>query len=510
MKTIAMYLPQFHRIPENDEWWGEGFTEWTAVKSAKKLFPEHRQPRVPIENYYYNLLDRSTMEWQASLANDYGVEGFCFYHYYFSDGKKILEKPAENLLDWKNLPMNFCFCWANETWARTWSGINPAGMNTWAEVFEKEYQSAETSGILLQQKYGREYEWKAHFDYLLPFFKDERYIKSEDGRPLFLIYKPLDIACLADMIEYWGKLAHENGIKRVYVVGVNVFWNITGLDAILISGPNAYLHSSPSIVVNNVRTFSYEDIWKTAISMPEVKNCKTYFGGFQNYDDTPRRGERGTVLTGADAGIFKKYLCKIAQKNIDAGNELLFINAWNEWGEGMYLEPDTVNGYEFLQAIKTVMSKMDDKRIKEEVVGVNELETMNALEYGEVFIQRDKFLAYYQLFDYWMLLKERGVCLSTYLLEKKFHTIAVYGLGSMGRHFLIDIQDTDIEVRYVMDQNRYLRYKELEFKCMDDNLPPVDALIVTPTFYFDDIKEQLLTKISCPIISLEEIIKESV
>ena len=121
IKTIAMYLPQFHETPENNKWWGEGFTEWTAVTKAEKLFEGHNQPREPLSNNYYNLLDRKAMEQQAGLAKQYGLDGFCFYHYYFKNGKKVLERPAENLLKWKELDMPFCFCWANEGWARTWS-----------------------------------------------------------------------------------------------------------------------------------------------------------------------------------------------------------------------------------------------------------------------------------------------------------------------------------------------------------------------------------------------------
>ena len=144
MKTIAMYLPQFHRVKENDAWWGEGYTEWTAVKNAKPLFEGHNQPRVPLHENYYNLLEKSTMEEQAELAQQYGVDGFCFYHYYFKDGRKILEKPAENLLNWTDIKLPFCFCWANETWARTWSNVG--NKNSWNEQLEVKGSKSE-SGV---------------------------------------------------------------------------------------------------------------------------------------------------------------------------------------------------------------------------------------------------------------------------------------------------------------------------------------------------------------------------
>ena len=174
MKILAKYLPQFHRTRENDAWWGEGFTEWTAVKKAAPLFEGHDQPRVPKDENYYDLLQKETMLWQASLMEKYGIDGMCIYHYWFKDGRQVLEKPAENLLRWKEVPMPFCFCWANETWARSWSKIQ--NKNHWSDIYEQK-KSNGSSGILLDQKYGREPEWKAHFEYLLPFFRDERYIK---------------------------------------------------------------------------------------------------------------------------------------------------------------------------------------------------------------------------------------------------------------------------------------------------------------------------------------------
>lgn len=160
---------------------GEGFTEWTTVRGAASLFEGHKQPIKPLNNHYYNLLEKETMEWQTALMKKYGIDGQCFYHYYFKDGRQILEKPAENLLKWKDIDMPFCFCWANQTWARTWSNIRG---NSWADKFEKKGNAGD-DGILIEQHYGREKEWKAHFEYLLPFFQDERYIKL-NGSPVFI------------------------------------------------------------------------------------------------------------------------------------------------------------------------------------------------------------------------------------------------------------------------------------------------------------------------------------
>lgn len=195
-KVIPFYLPQFHTIPENDEWWGKGFTEWTNVKSAKAYRKDQSQPRIPLNNNYYDLSKIETLKWQANLARKYGIYGFCFYHYWFN-GKLLLEKPSQNLLANKDIELRFCFSWANEPWARTWDGKNRE--------------------VLMPQEYGGENEWKKHFEYLLPFFKDNRYIRV-NGKPMFLIYKSASIAKCEDMMLYWQKLAKDAGLTGIHFV----------------------------------------------------------------------------------------------------------------------------------------------------------------------------------------------------------------------------------------------------------------------------------------------------
>lgn len=186
-------MPQFHNIPENDEWWGDGFTEWTNVKKAKPLYEGHMQPRVPLGGNYYNLLDDNVKIWQADLAKKYGVYGFCYYHYWFN-GKMLLEKPMEQMLANKEVDIPFCICWANEPWTKAWVG--------------------DERKLLIAQEYGQEEEWKQHFMYLLPFFKDERYI-TKNGKPLFVFYRPDIVPCMKEMIETWDKLAKENGLSGI-------------------------------------------------------------------------------------------------------------------------------------------------------------------------------------------------------------------------------------------------------------------------------------------------------
>ena len=185
MRVIAMYLPQFHRVKENDEWWGEGFTDWDAAKNAKPLYERHYQPHIPLNKNYYDLLKKETLQWQADLMKKYGIDGMCFYHYWFKEGKRILEKPAEILLENKDIDMPFCFCWANESWAKTWKAI--PGANIWT-IDETKNEGDDTKPVfLLEQEYGGCREWEEHFMYLLPFFRDKRYVRI-NNRPVFQFY----------------------------------------------------------------------------------------------------------------------------------------------------------------------------------------------------------------------------------------------------------------------------------------------------------------------------------
>ena len=211
VRTIALYLPQFHEIPENNEWWGHGFTEWVNVKKAVPLFEGHQQPRIPLDNNYYDLSDVNVMRWQTELAKKYGIYGFCFYHYWFN-GKKLLEKPVDNYLEAKDIDFPFCICWANEHWTNKWA--------------------TENDRVLIEQKYGGREQWKEHFDYLLPFFKDSRYI-YQDGKPLFVLYRPELVTRRREMLEYWNQLALENGKTSTYtaenavVDGDALVWTVT-------------------------------------------------------------------------------------------------------------------------------------------------------------------------------------------------------------------------------------------------------------------------------------------
>lgn len=503
VKTIAMYLPQFHRTPENDEWWGEGYTEWTAVKTAESLFEGHTQPRTPLNNNYYNLLDKESLLWQADLADKYHVDGFCFYHYYFKDGRKILEKPAENLLEWKDVNMKYCFCWANETWARTWNRFG--GTNSWSDRFERGEQNDDL-GILLEQQYGREEEWREHFEYLLPFFKDPRYIRNENGNPIFLIHRPTDITCIDEMIEYWKLLAKENNIEPPFIIGSNVKYKMSGLDAILINGPASYFDNCKKEKKNNVTIYDYEEVWKNAISKQPINGITTYFGAFQNYDDTPRRGKKGTILMNPSPEIFKKYFLQLVKKNQEIGNEFLFINAWNEWGEGMYLEPDENNQYDYLEALSKSM--LETENDVENNFSKQDNNNLIQIEYLEREVE--KFKANYFLLDKWMFLREKNKNVSEYIKLKGYGRIAIYGFSAIGKHLYVELQGKGIDIKYILDQDKTIKFENVEIADIKEIKDDIDAIIVTAVFYYDEIRKNLCSKVNCPIISLEEIIRDMI
>ena len=271
MKKFAYYLPQYHTIPENDEWWGKGFTEWTNVKKAKPLFRGHQQPVHPLDGNYYILDNPNVLKWQAQLALKYGIDGMIFYHYYFC-GKKLLEKPAEILLNNTDIPMHFFFCWANHDWYRSWEG---------------------SKALLMQQKYGGIEEWENHFQYLLPFFKDERYEKK-DNKPIFMLYK-CEFNEKYEMISYFNKRCIESGFDGISVI--ETFNHDAGerkdtFDTLLsgfmnkVSSSTDYIHlRQPTEVLNWYRTlpeYSFSRIWNKLGRISRVFG--THF--IEKYDGT--------------------------------------------------------------------------------------------------------------------------------------------------------------------------------------------------------------------------------
>ncbi|GER70384.1 glycosyl transferase [Weizmannia acidilactici] len=361
MKIIAFYLPQFHSIPENDKWWGKGFTEWTNTKKALPLYRGHSQPKEPLNDNYYNLLNDDVKKWQIELAKEYGIYGFCYYHYWFN-GKKVLEKPLEQVLNNSSLDLPFCISWANEPWTRSWDG--------------------KTNEILLAQDYGDKKDWYNHFQYLLQFFKDQRYIKI-DNQPLLVIYKVESIPNHKMLFEYWINLARKNGFKGLYIAETlnglqkNSVSNLS--NAIIQFEPNFTIHHDRPLIdkiknkIKNItlipskgsfiyKTMDYDITWKRILKRKINLNDKDVFlGGFVDWDNTARKGKNALVFHGGSPEKFKKYLkLQIKNAKLKYNSDFIFINAWNEWAEGTYLEPDKKYGNSYLKAVKEALEESEN------------------------------------------------------------------------------------------------------------------------------------------------------
>ncbi len=352
VSLIALYLPQFHEVEENSLWWGEGFTDWVSVKNAKPYFPGHKQPRIPYKSEYYNLLEKRVMERQVKMAQKAGITGFCFYHYWFN-GRKILEKPIENYLNWTDLSEKFCLSWANEPWIRTWSNVDG---NDWNPLGDQ-LNVKNGHSVLIEQEYGKQEQWKEHFDYLLPFFRDNRYIKI-DGKPLFVIYRPDIIPCLNHMVRYWRRLARECGFKGLYVLVTNPLAEYENIaDGILLYEPGYTIHhelQKKQMTSTEVpQRIKYSEIWRKILLRRKKARQPIFLGAFTGYDDSPRRGKDSIVVIGSTPEKFALCLRLLLQKiRGKRYGKYIFLMAWNEWGEGAYLEPDEENGYAYLKACR--------------------------------------------------------------------------------------------------------------------------------------------------------------
>lgn len=356
MKEIyALYLPQYHEIPENNEWWGQGYTEWNAVKAARPFFKGHQQPKEPLNDRYYDLSDETgaTIQWQAEIAKKYGIDGFAIYHYWFKDGKKLLEKPMKILLNHTEIDIGYFVCWANEPWKRTW------------------YQN--NGSVLMPQEYGGEEEWVEHYNYLTQFFTDIRY-KKIDNRPVVAIYNTAGIDDLKGMIDTWNRLAREDGFDGIYVLGAMTAYvqeKRTGvLDGQYMFEPAYTLRYQYSTfkkikrginraagTIHNLffqkkKIRDRENIIDLYSSIQKPTDCvapDVYAGLCPGWDNTPRKQDGGCIFKHSSPERFGKKLQELIGS--DEFGDMIIINAWNEWGEGAYLEPDTENGYSYLEAV---------------------------------------------------------------------------------------------------------------------------------------------------------------
>jgi hypothetical protein len=356
-RVFAFYLPQYHPIPENDAWWGKGFTEWTNVGKAKALFKGHYQPRVPADLGYYDLRVAETRKAQADLAREYGVEGFIYWHYWFGNGKRLIERPFNEVLHSGEPDFPFCLAWANETWKGFAHGMT-------------------NRNVLIEQLYPGVEDYTAHFYEVLPAFKDKRYI-TINGRPMFMIYKPVGEPEVNVFMETWQKLAKENGLEKIYFVGHCIDSKCTVKEAL----DNGFDAANSTRLFNytmNHRTFwqkVYNRLNKIIRNVPLAYPYKTASKYFINpkedamenvfpsiipgWDHTARSGREGLVLTNATPKHFEKHVKQVVAI-VDAKkpeNKIIFLKSWNEWAEGNYMEPDLRWGKKYLEAFKKQIIK---------------------------------------------------------------------------------------------------------------------------------------------------------
>lgn len=356
VRIIALYLPQFHPIPENDAWWGKGFTEWTNVAKARPLFRGHYQPHLPADLGFYDLRLSETREAQAALARAYGIHGFSYYHYWFS-GKRLLNRPLDEVLSSGRPDFPFCLCWANENWTRKWDGYD--------------------SELLIRQEYSSADD-EAHVEHLLPIFRDPRYIRI-DGRPLFLIYRSEMLPDSAKTAELWRRAAQRAGFPDLFLARVESFQ--TGIDPTTV-GFDASVEFAPDKGVARLasrggrrrflsllrrvlsrlgvtirpaeehRIYSYDSLAAGMLAKPKVPyrrfRCVT-----PGWDNAARRQRGATIFLDSTPRVYEGWLRALVQETMkthDGDERILFINAWNEWAEGNHLEPDQRWGLAYLES----------------------------------------------------------------------------------------------------------------------------------------------------------------
>jgi len=353
-RAIAFYLPQYHPIPENDEWWGKDFTEWTNVRKAVPLFRRHLQPKQPGELGYYDLRDESARIAQTDLARSAGIEGFCYWHYWFA-GERLLERPFAEVLASGKPDFPFCMGWANESWAGVWHG-NP-------------------DQILKLQTYPGPVDEQRHFDMLEPAFHDPRYLQI-DGKPIFYVYKPASIPECRKFVDHWQNLAIKSGLKGVYFIGEDLHldsnpwdYSANGFDAISANSPGtAFLRLAkkrfqlryllPRLrhkFQNHPVLHKYNDFIEHNKVHPNHDDF--YPSVVPNWDNSPRVGRNGFILSGSTPALFKQQLQYAAQQvsHRPEDHRVVFVKSWNEWAEGNYLEPDQESGHAYMQACKDVL-----------------------------------------------------------------------------------------------------------------------------------------------------------
>ena len=378
VRLLAFYFPQFHAIPENDEWWGKGFTDWVNVKRARPQFRGHDQPRVPLGGRYYDQSRKDTIAWQIDLAKRHGVHGFCHYHYWF-DGKQLLDTPTNIVMESPELDFPFCLAWANETWSRRWDGRD--------------------HHILQEQTHRPDKAlWQRHFDYLFRAWSDPRAV-TVDGKPVFLVYRAHRILQIGDMFDFWREAAHRRGLPGIYLVSMKQYEFpipevLTHFDATMQFQPFEAIYSPdyegkvletsklvaalrllPERVQDLLRTiryrlmsgltfYDYDLVWKQILKEEREGGIPAFPGAFVDWDNTARYVKRARIFKGASPERFEHWFRQLVQVTASRPKpeQLIFLNAWNEWAEGTYLEPDEKHGYKYLEAVRRCLEQRRAER----------------------------------------------------------------------------------------------------------------------------------------------------
>ena len=345
-RLIAFYLPQFHPIPENDEWWGKGFTEWTLVRQAKPLFRGHVQPRLPGELGFYDLRDPEIRVAQADLARDHGVEGFCYWHYWLGNGRRLLERPFQEVLESGQPALPFCLGWANHSWVGRFFGA--AGR------------------MLVEQLYPGKEDYRAHFDAILPALVDPRYI-TVDGAPLVYVYQPTELPNAREFTDLWRKLASDAGLPGLHFVGRRLSGPVAvdmGFDAFTYCTSLGTDHLQKKLAASWTAKISRKLLGRpglydygefvTRVKPKPPLPINGYPDLLTNWDNTPRLGGRGEVFLHASPDQFRVHVRDVLAGVVPKPREhrIVFIKSWNEWAEGNYLEPDARQGRALLEVVR--------------------------------------------------------------------------------------------------------------------------------------------------------------
>jgi lipopolysaccharide biosynthesis protein len=345
-RAIAFYLPQFHPIPENDAWWGPGFSEWTNAARARPLFRGHAQPHLPADLGFYDLRLVETREAQAELARGYGIEAFCYWHYWFG-GRRILERPFDEMLATGAPDFPFCLGWANQTWSGVWHGA--------------------ADRVLIEQTYPGPEDDRRHFEHLLPAFNDRRYLRV-DGKPLFYVFRPELLPDPATFVERWRTLAADAGLPGIHLVAevsdllgkgpTYTAFERDGFDAGLYVRLPARVDRASVLKMRAARKLlrhpeRYRYVTRPIEPPEAIADDRLYPCVYPNWDNTPRSGRGGLVLAGASPEAFRGHVTA-AVRSLETRppeHRLLFVKSWNEWAEGNYLEPDLEHGHGFLRVL---------------------------------------------------------------------------------------------------------------------------------------------------------------